>query len=414
MYRVKNTRTRAAVARQNSNPLNAPERRVTRSRRSPNNAPETTVNIPPETIATSPSSGASTSSENPLTIPPSPINTLVQHNFPPPSDYSSTNTFPTQSYLDLKTAIHQIPEFHGDNDERCTLSNFIATCKDTDALVKFSDKPLLLALIKNKIKGQAKYLIANRGDPDNLATLLSWLRTAFARTFDDEHGRDELRRLKQQENENVVAYGARVGEILSRALEAAKERYQPTEFIGVSVLLNQDAINGFTTGLRHSIFNAFLAQPKPITLNDAINIAAELEKNVASRNTLFGNNNNFYREPVKSYGRAKIHTITDNAIKCYGCAEPGHIKRNCPNLERQRADHHAQRRKTGDQNYYRDVRRDREHHDRRENRYNSNSHYHKSQQKQSLNAEDAQRKNATLGTGAVARSGPTGSITTLN
>lgn len=432
MPRVRNTRSHAAAAQKKSAPINVPPSRNTRRRAPPNTELEPTINKSHEnlpinneqrilTITTPssevPSTSSSVTSDISSSIVPSTLsnalvpsttlsNALVQHNSPPVNNYSYQQ-FPTRSYFDLKTAITQIPDFCDDSDERCTLSNFITACKETYEVVSPVDQPLLLLIIKSKIKGRAKSLISNLGTPGSLDILFSWLKQAFGRSFDDERAQEELRKLRQKDGESVVAYGARAGEILSRALEAAKEKYRPAELVGVNVLLNQTAVNGFITGLSTPLFNVFVSKQNPDSLSSAINTAAAVERKYDSRNELLGTDNVNHRS-----NNASIHAINADNFRCYECGETGHLRNNCPVLLKRKQSHHYDRLKTGDRKHNRDTKHDRHHREQRSDRRKSDYNPIKNKSN-SLNEKDAQRRNATRGTEIVARSRPTGSITAL-
>lgn len=229
------------------------------------------------------------------------------------------------SYMSIKLAIDLVPKFDG---KSCALSKFIKQSKLAYDRVHPNDKLNLLALIKNKIEGEADQLIANRGDPETLNDLISLLKNSFAKSFDVDRALDELNSLKQSDRESVEAYGARASEILSRGLEASKEKYNSQEIFGVNVMLNNAAVTGFIRGLVNSMHNAILSREKPTSLSKAIDDASALERETDKRNN-FININPVNRNQMYNYPKINILT-TDNSRVCYNCRKPGHVRKNCP------------------------------------------------------------------------------------
>lgn len=345
--------------------------------------------------------------------PPFDVNVITNNtNVVPHNNSSSINSMEIESvgsirnamYMNLRLATDLVPRFDG--NKSCTLSKFIKQSKLAYSRVNPDDRINLLALIRNKIEGRADQLIENRGDPETLDELISILRSSFARSFDVDHAHDELKVIKQEEEETAETYGARVSEILSRGLEAAKEKYNIHETIGVNVVLNNAAITGFTRGLRNTFLSTLISRNKPDSLGNAINTASMLEREIDSRNTLFGTQSNHFI-PKQNIKAARINQISDKKVfTCFGCNEPGHIKRNCPN-------------KTGGKwpnprgKYFCDFCKKPGHTENicyRKNPQKGNSNYRNENEEIShpLNSQGTARTDATRSSEIVARSQPSG------
>ncbi|XP_063980067.1 uncharacterized protein LOC135164028 [Diachasmimorpha longicaudata] len=186
----------------------------------------------------------------------------------------------TQSYLPLKLASDMIPRFDGKAAE---LTNFLQQCKIANSRVKPTDCINLLALICSKIEGHAKRLIANQDEPRTLVELIGLLKRAFIRVFDIDLVNDELRSLAQNEKESIEIFGARVLEVLVRGREAANEKYDNVQIVGIITLLNNSAMTCFTRGLRDPLMSTLLAKEKPSSLQNAIDIATRIEVENAER-----------------------------------------------------------------------------------------------------------------------------------
>lgn len=249
--------------------------------------------------------------------------------------------------MPLKLAIDLVPVFDG---KSISLTKFLKQCKIADASVHSKDKLNLLTLMRNKIVGFADKLMLHKKEPKTLDDLIKNLKTCFAKTFDVDSTHAELKSQKQGKYENTNVFGARINELLERALEATKERFDAAQAVGVSVLLNHAAITGFSLGLRDRMISTLLNTEKFDSLEEAINVATKLEQKNETRNALFGFNqsNNFLHlnNPQNSNDNSNTHshlnfnsnttlqsnsqTNKDDQKRCYNCQEFGHVQRNCP------------------------------------------------------------------------------------
>lgn len=246
------------------------------------------------------------------------------------------------SHLSLKLAIELVPVFDGKSE---SLTKFIKQCKIADASVHPKDKFNLLILMRNRIKGFADKLILHKKDPKNLDDLIKNLKTCFTKTFDVDSTHAELKSQKQEKNENINVFGARINDLLDRALEAVKERFDAAQAMGVSVMLNHAAITGFSLGLRDRTISTLLNSQKLDSLEEAISMATKLGQKNDDRNALFGfnsfntftqlnnqPNNLSYNNQAKIFVQSNIPNNQTNfdGRYCFKCYEQGHIQRNCP------------------------------------------------------------------------------------
>lgn len=318
-------------------------------------------------------------------------------------------------FLPLKLAVDLVPRFDGsDSKNTGSLTKFIRQSKIAYSQVRPAEKSNLLSLIRNKIEGHADQLLSSHENPETLDELIRILKSCFARAFEVDYALVELKHLKQKENELVDTYGARASEILSRGLEGAKESYPSLEFVGVRVLLTRSAITGFVTGLRNPTINASVFSTHPDSLNKAIDIASRLERELADRQILFGDETNQIKEfRDNRIHRARITTVStqNNDRRCYECQQTGHVRVNCPNARQgpRIPRNNNERRQTKQCNYCRKLghdERDCFSKIRRNQGHNNNKPYNRSNPP--LNSKGVPRESATRNTRVIARSNPEG------
>lgn len=227
----------------------------------------------------------------------------------PSSDNSSTNTIEGGSvneeiiqetaYLPLKLASDLVPSFDG---KTANLTKFLKQCKLANTRVKPADQKNLLAIIRSKIEGHADQLISNRPEPNNINELISLLKNSFSRFFDVDRVYDELRSLTQSTNEGVEYFGARVMEVLNRGIEAAREKYDQQQSVGVQVLLKNSAVTCFTRGLKNQLLSTLISKEKLSSLETAIDTAVRIEIETTERER-------HLQIPLKT-GNARVFTTT--------------------------------------------------------------------------------------------------------
>lgn len=177
-------------------------------------------------------------------------------------------------------------------------------------------------MIRSKIEGHTDQLISDDNDPTTLDELISSLKSAFAQSFDVDRIYDEFKNLRQGDSESVDVYGARVKEILKRGTVVANEKLDMEQFIGVKGLLNQSAIMGFKRGLHNYNVRSLMIREKVDNLGIAINVASEIERELE-----YQKQTSHSKTVVIN---AKVCAVNVDDRKCYGCNQPGHLRRNCP------------------------------------------------------------------------------------
>ena len=275
------------------------------------------------------SSTALQSNELSVISPQTPIrrvNLSILDNESTPSDDSSAmeiTELPSGSseviFMPLTLAAALVPRFDG---KSCSINKFINQCRLADSRIKPGNRINLLALIRNKIEGHADQLISNSNNPTTLDELINLLKSAFARSFDVDRVHDELRNLRQKDNESVDSYGARANEILNRGTEAANEKFDMEQSIGVKVLLKHAAITGFKRGLRSCSVRTLMIREQVDSLGIAIDVASGIERE-------------FEYEKQTPHSKAvvsntKVCAVNVDDRRCYSCNQPGHLRRNCP------------------------------------------------------------------------------------
>lgn len=245
----------------------------------------------------------------PIPIPPQyqtrPI--FSYPDFSSESESSRSTTQNTHSYLNIKLAIDLIPQFDG----KQSLTKFIKQAKLAHSRVKPEDRLNLLILICNKIKGVAENLIAHRPEPENLDGLIQLLKSAFPQTYDIRSVNAEFINKKQKDDETADVFGARVSEILQRALIAAHDQFDETQVQGVEVMLTQTAITSFAMGLCDRLISTIVQKENPKKLEIAITLAADLERTNKSRNELFHHQPRVNNHPrTKTQQNARVNKLS--------------------------------------------------------------------------------------------------------
>ena len=157
---------------------------------------------------------------------------------------------------------------------------------------------------------------------NTLDELIDLLKSSFSQSLDVDRVQDELKNLRQTDGESIDSYGARVKGILKRGTEAANEESNVVESRGVKNLLNRAAILGFKRGLRDYNVRTLMIREKPDSLGAAIHAATGIETEfefqiqTSSSKTVVSN--------------TKVYAVNVDDRRCYGCNQPGHLRRNCP------------------------------------------------------------------------------------
>lgn len=235
--------------------------------------------------------------------------------------------------LPLKFAIELIPVFDGGN---IPVEDFIKKCKIAENSVKVCDKNNIQILIINKIKGVAYDLIQG---VSNFYEILKTLRICFSKTQDLDEFEDQLRDLRQNENENVAYYGARIKKILYRGVDFAEENFSSENLFCIINSLKEKANKAFIKGIRDNFLNSRIADKTPKSLDDSLKLAIKFEKESFDHTRSFKTETRKNEEPSlsrKEIDNDLLKTLKINKIKkrrlrnCHTCGNPNHIKIHCP------------------------------------------------------------------------------------
>ena len=266
--------------------------------------------------------------------PTTTVDITQSNNSSPPSISGNmrSETF-EQSYMPLKLAADMIPIFDG---KSVSIEYFIKQCKQAESFVKPGDKPLLQALITSKIKGNANDL--TEGSYSGLTELLKTLRACYSKLHDIEDVEDLIRDLRQEPNEKIADYSARVKKTLNMGVDMAIENPSSVDLNSIIESLRTKAKKGFIRGIRNeTIKNRVILDKESDTLETAIQIAMKAEKDLLEHAKLFAlgpkdvgdKTNNNADKFIK-----QVNKINSTPRTCFTCGDPNHISKNCPKNNR--------------------------------------------------------------------------------
>ena len=133
--------------------------------------------------------------------------------------------------------------------------------------------------------------------------------------------------LRQGRSETVRTYGARVSEILSRGLEAVREEFSAEQLAGNIASFERAAIRSFTRGLHSEVLRLFVYKERTDNLETAVNLASRLERETNEHSAAHSSSQPFISS-------AKVFSNFVGDIKCFECNQTGHIRNNCPRINR--------------------------------------------------------------------------------
>lgn len=234
---------------------------------------------------------------------------------------SNTTVVSTECLASFSDLTKLVPYFNSDSQKA---HNFIQNCDTAMQLASPQQKPLLLALIKSRISGNAEILLMNK----NINTWLQLkheLNTVFKETYSSLQLHLEMTRLKQEFNETVIQFTQRCETLTRRRIQVLyTENPDDPTYYGQKIAVQRDMLNTFVSGLKKEI-GTFVNTQRPKTLAEASQLAMEEEIRLGYHN-LKTKNYNLGREYT---GKNLININHIKDIKCYTCGLKGHISRNC-------------------------------------------------------------------------------------
>ena len=212
-----------------------------------------------------------------------------------------------------------IPHFDG---KPSSITNFISQCRLADSLVRLEDKVYLLAIIRNRMQKRDYSRIVDGNEPKTVEELINFIKAAYEQSFDIKTAQDKLKVIRRAEHETIEEFGTRVHEILDQGLEAAQEKFNTEQLIGIKVLLTEEAIAGFLRGIRNDTIMLLIAKDNISSLTTVIKLASKMEHQLLHKN-----------EPMDSKISANklgVFTVNADERKCFNCNGFGHFRINCP------------------------------------------------------------------------------------
>ena len=226
-----------------------------------------------------------------------------------------------QNYMDIKTAAKTVPIFDGSNPG--SLAKFIKACKVAEARVDPREHLNLTILIRAHVIGEADNLILNNEEPQTISDLINILKSTYMDVYDIQQIQSELAQIHQLEGETIRVYGARVSNMLTRAIEATKSAPE----LGTSAnLFKGTALHRFVEGLRDQSLRKSIRALKFQNLKEAIETA---QKDESSESIIEAQ-----VQHIKIMNQAKVCLIESKAFRgrCHHCNEIGHKITKCPQL----------------------------------------------------------------------------------
>ena len=254
----------------------------------------------------------------------------------------------------LKLIVDLIPTFDGFN---ISVQSFSRECRFAEGRVSPSLRPFLVKLLKTKIKGEAELYTRNMHF-ENLDDLLNNLDKIFGAHKTLFQIQSELANMKQNLGESVLSYGARAMELFSKMVELTQKQ-SPADIAAFKIReYDSEVASCFCLGLRGEL-ESRVRQRNPLTLQEAVNLAVEANRELNRRKRLYGeidesspstsregtdNPNN--RDPITKKPRLVYNIKGErtqsqnktNKLTCYNCGKENHISRNCPDRKYKSSD----------------------------------------------------------------------------
>ena len=164
------------------------------------------------------------------------------------------------------------------------VNRFINDCLFARNSVASKDRHHLFLLVRTRIIGEAYDCLQDR-DTSTLEELLKQLKSAFTEHRNLSQLNTVLATVAQREDESVLAYGGRVGKILTSLIELIEDQH-PEEVARVMIKsARETARENFIIGLKRDlVMNVRIGRPH--NLQKAINLARAAEWEVGHESTL--------------------------------------------------------------------------------------------------------------------------------
>lgn len=233
------------------------------------------------------------------------------------------------SYMSLKLAADTIPKFDG---ESISIEYFIKKAKIAENSVKPSERTHIRTLIISKITGNAHDLVQDLND---LEEIFETLKTCYAKFQDLDDIENELRSLKQEQNEKISQFCARIRNIVNRGVSLAEATMSSDELPATLKSLSKKANKSFVKGIRELNISSRVSDKDPQTLDASLKLALHIEREMERRNEHFGPQETSVSQPRAESSGGKflrVNKISSQSQirRCFTCDSPDHMIRDCP------------------------------------------------------------------------------------
>lgn len=170
-----------------------------------------------------------------------------------------------------KDVIQAIPVFSGDPKE---LNTFVHTCDLYNELIAEANRPILLSIIKAKIRGEALAKISPMDNLNTWALLKTALRIKIKRPISFEFAQEDLSKAFQKKDESVEDYAKRFRSKLQKLNEASRAMAANENEKAILQTVNEKlAISKFEQNIRDNTVRILVSASAKTTLDEAIQIA---------------------------------------------------------------------------------------------------------------------------------------------
>ncbi|KAJ8935656.1 hypothetical protein NQ314_012705 [Rhamnusium bicolor] len=219
------------------------------------------------------------------------------------------NTKPEKmASISLELAEKMLIKFDGTKSK---LFEFIDNCDKTYSLVKSEYKPVLFAIIETKLTDNARSVVKNRSF-ESWESLKNHLLDIYSERRTIGQWQLELNSCKQNAGESVISFSNKVENCYIKLINTLDISLSKEARNACVDLLQNEAMNVFTTGLQKEI-SILVKSQKPDTLEKATAIALNEEQELKSK-----------------FEISKYQNINNSSAKhCTNCNKPSHTFFNC-------------------------------------------------------------------------------------